>query len=56
MTEYMDLETFAERAGLSYSMARRLCISGEVPGAIKWLSKWRIPTNVFEMKAQEVSK
>jgi predicted site-specific integrase-resolvase len=54
--EYMTIEEFAQRAGLTYSTARRACIAGEVPGAIKWLSQWRIPETVFAEKAQEVAK
>lgn len=53
---YMDIQEFANRANLTYPTARRACIAGQVPGAVKWLSKWRIPETVFEQKAQEVAR
>jgi predicted site-specific integrase-resolvase len=52
MPRYMTLHEFAEILRVSYSTARRECEAGNVPGAIKFNSQWRIPETAFAEMAK----
>ena len=45
-TEFYDLEGYAKRMGLHPSTVRRHLLAGEIPGARKVGSQWRIPLEV----------
>ena len=47
LPEWLTVQQFADATGRTYSLIRRACIAGLIPGAYRLFSQWRIPRSAI---------